>query len=141
MDGLSSKTMVAGRAPGFESTRRVGVSQMAAQEGPSFAHPVESALAQMLDAHGIAWEYEPHEFILRRDADGTVREALTPDFFLPEIGSYVECTVMRQRETTRKNRKVRLAQELHDVVIAILYKRDLRQLGLWLKGEARPVEP
>ncbi|HUC34835.1 MAG TPA: hypothetical protein VMR48_03975 [Gaiellaceae bacterium] len=114
---------------------------MAAQEGPSFAHPVERALAQMLDAHGIAWEYEPHEFILRRDEDGTVREAFTPDFFLPEIGSYVECTVMRQRETTRKNRKVRIAQELHDLVITILYQRDLRHLGLWLHGEAEPVEP
>jgi hypothetical protein len=114
---------------------------MEAQERPSFAHPVESALAQLLDAHGIAWEYEPHEFILRRDDDGTVREALTPDFFLPEVGSYVECTVMRQRETTRKNRKVRAAQELYDVVITILYRRDLRQLGLWQHGRAAPVEP
>ena len=81
------------------------LAQMAAREIPSFAHPVESALARMLDAHGIAWEYEPHEFVLRQDADGTVREALTPDFFLPEIGSYVECTVMRQCGTRRKNRR------------------------------------
>jgi hypothetical protein len=114
---------------------------MAAQERPSFAHPVESALARMLDAHGIAWEYEPHEFVLCRDDDGTVREALTPDFYLPEIDAYVECTVMRQCETTRKNRKVRIAQELHDVVITILYKRDLARLGLWLREEARPAEP
>ena len=114
---------------------------MAAQEDPSFAHPVESALARMLDEHGIAWEYEPHEFVLRTDADGTVREALTPDFYLPEIDSYVECTVMRQCETTRKNRKVRLAQELHDVVITILYKRDLARLGLWLRGDRKPGEP
>ena len=119
---------------GFESTRRVPVVQMSARAIPSFAHPVESALARMLDAHGIAWEYEPHEFVLRQDADGTVREALTPDFFLPEIGSYVECTVMRQCATRRKNRKVRLAQELHNVVITILYKRDLRRLGLWLQS-------
>jgi hypothetical protein len=41
---------------------------------------------------------------------------------------------MRQRGTTRKNRKVRLAQELHDTVITILYKRDLMRLGLWLRG-------
>jgi len=113
---------------------------MAARAIPSFAHPVESALARMLDAHGVAWEYEPHEFVLRQDEDGTVREALTPDFYLPVIGSYVECTVMRQRETRRKNRKVRLAQELHDVVITILYKRDLTRLGLWLQS-APTVEP
>lgn len=53
---------------------------------PSFAHPVERALALMLDHHDIAWEYEPHEFVLSRDDDGTVREAIAPDFYLPEIG-------------------------------------------------------
>jgi hypothetical protein len=95
----------------------------------------------MLDEQGIVWEYEPHEFVLQRHADGTVREALTPDFFLPEIGAYVECTVMRQSQTTRKNRKVRLAQELHDVVITILYKRDLKRLGLWLQSEPDTVGP
>jgi hypothetical protein len=31
---------------------------------------------------------------------------------------------MRQCATTRKNRKVRVAQELHGVVITILYKCD-----------------
>jgi len=108
---------------------------MEAPEAPPFAHPVESALAQLLDAHDIAWEYEPHEFVLRQDEDGTVREALSPDFYLPEIDSYVECTVMRQRETTRKNRKVRTAQELYDVVITILYKRDLKRLGVWLQSK------
>jgi hypothetical protein len=114
---------------------------MAAQERPTFAHPVEGALARILDEHGIAWEYEPHEFVLRRDENGTVREALTPDFYLPEIGSYVECTVMRQSATRRKNRKVRLAQELHHAVITVLYKRDLQRLGLWLHRDPDLVEP
>jgi hypothetical protein len=41
---------------------------------------------------------------------------------------------MRQCATRHKNRKVRLAQELHNVVITILYKRDLRRLGLWLQS-------
>jgi hypothetical protein len=94
----------------------------------------------MLDDHGIAWQYEPHELVLRRGEDGGVREALAPDFYLPEVDCYVECTVMRQSQTTRKNRKVRLAQELHDVVITILYKRDLQRLGLF-GMEAEPVEP
>ena len=106
----------------------------AAEESPSFAHPIERALAHLLDENGIAWQYEPHEFVLERDAQGVVREAFAPDFYLPEIDAYVECTVMRQSGTTRKNRKVRLAQELHDVVITILYRRDFRQLGLWRHG-------
>ena len=43
---------------------------MAAQEGPIFAHPVESALARILDEHGIAWEYEPHEFACAKTGTG-----------------------------------------------------------------------
>ena len=141
MAGPLSTTMLAGCCPVSNRPAGYPLAQMAAREIPSFAHPVESALAEVLDAHGIAWEYEPHEFVLRRDEEGTVREALTPDFYLPEIGSYVECTVMRQRETRRKNRKVRLAQELHDVVITILYTRDLARLGLWLHGQPETVQP
>lgn len=60
-----------------------------------FAHPVEPELARLYDQHGIAWEYEPHTFVLERDAEGRVREAFTPDFFLPALGVYVECTMMR----------------------------------------------
>jgi hypothetical protein len=78
---------------------------MAARQLPPFAHPVEQALALELDQHGIAWEYEPHEFVLSRDEQGAVREAFAPDFYLPGIGCYVECTVMRQSQTTRKNRR------------------------------------
>jgi len=95
----------------------------------------------MLDEHRIAWEYEPHELVLRRSEDGAVREAFTPDFYLPEIDCYVECTVMRQSQTTRKNRKVRLAQELHDVVVTILYRRDFKRLGLFEPMEPEPAEP
>jgi hypothetical protein len=104
---------------------------MAARERPAFAHPVENRLAKLLDDHGIAWEYEPHQFVIERDESGEIRQAFAPDFYLPQIDAYVECTVMRQSGTTRKNRKVRLAQELHGVVITILYKRDLKRLGLW----------
>jgi hypothetical protein len=115
---------------------------MAAPERQSFAHPVEQALARMLDEHGIAWQYEPHEFVLERAENGEVRGAFAPDFYLPEIDAYVECTVMRQSGTRRKNRKVRLAQELHGVVVTILYKRDLKRLGLWSRnGRPRAASP
>ena len=96
-----------------------------------FAHPVEQAVADVLDELGISWQYEPHTFTLEEDENGNVSTAFTPDFYLPEIDAYIECTVMRQSGTTKKNHKVRLAQELHGVVITILYKRDLRRLGLW----------
>jgi hypothetical protein len=100
---------------------------------------VEEALALLLEEHGIAWEYEPREFILERDAQGNVRAAIRPDLYLPEIDVYLECTVMRQSATTRKNRKVRLAQELRRLVITVLNERDLIRLGIW--GDREPRRP
>ena len=33
---------------------------------PTFAHRTERVLAGVLDQHGIAWDYEPHTFVLAR---------------------------------------------------------------------------
>src|SRR5439155_2195257 len=79
---------------------------------PRFAHPVEQEIARIFDEHGIEWEYEPHTFVLERNGDGSVHEAFTPDFYLPELGVYVECTVMRQSLTHRKRRKARKTRGL-----------------------------
>ena len=45
--------------------------------------------------------------MLERDEEGTVIEAFTPDFYLPEQDLYLEVTVMKQSLVTRKNRKLR----------------------------------
>lgn len=95
----------------------------------SFAHPVERELARLLDQHGVAWEYEPHTFVLERDGDGNVREAFTPDFFLPELGVYLECTVMRQALTTSKQRKARKVRERTGAIVEILFRRDFDRLA------------
>jgi hypothetical protein len=95
---------------------------------PSRWHPVERALAVILDEHGIRWEYEPHLFPLEVAADGTVIEAVAPDFYLPDLDVYLECTVMRQSRTTRKNRKLRKLAARHGVVATILYRRDFERL-------------
>src|SRR5262245_61201809 len=94
-----------------------------------FAHPAERALARVFDRHGIAWRYEPHTFVLERDQDGTVRQAFTPDFFLPDLGLYVECTVMRQALTGRKRRKARLTKERNGVFVEIMFRRDFDRLA------------
>ena len=36
---------------------------------PRFANDAEVECARILDYHGIAWEYEPHSFILEQDED------------------------------------------------------------------------
>ena len=94
-----------------------------------FAHPVERELARVFDDRGIAWEYEPHTFVLERDRDGTVREAFTPDFFLPDLGLYIECTVMAQPYTRHKRRKARKVRERAGVVVEILFRRDIEELA------------
>jgi hypoxanthine phosphoribosyltransferase len=96
---------------------------------PAFAHPVERELARLYDCYGIAWEYEPHTIVLERNADGTVREAFTPDFYLPELDVYVECTVARQCLTRHKRRKARMAQERTGVAVGILFRRDFLRLA------------
>ena len=96
-------------------------------EAPPFAHPVEAQLAALLDEHGIRWEYEQHRFPLEHGE-------FVPDFFLPDVGVYVECTVARQRHVTRKNRKAREARERHGIIVNVLYRRDferfVREFGL-----------
>jgi hypothetical protein len=94
-----------------------------------FAHPSEAALAAAFDAHGIEWLYEPHTFLLE-ERDGRILEACTPDFYLPELDLYIECTAMRQARTSRKNRKYRKLRERFGVTVEIMYRRDLVRLGL-----------
>lgn len=84
----------------------------------------------MFDYHGVSWEYEPHTFPLEVREDGSVLEAFTPDFYLPEQDLYVEVTTMKQSLVTKKNRKVRRLRELYpDVRIRILYRRDIDALA------------
>ena len=92
-----------------------------------FAHPVEAELAGIFDELGIPWEYEPRTFVLERAADGTVTEAFTPDFYLPDQDVYLECTTMRQSLTARKNRKIRKLRE-QGVLVTVLYRRDFVRL-------------
>ena len=97
---------------------------------PRFANDAEVECARILDYHGIAWEYEPHSFILEQDEDGRVPEAFTPDFYLPEQDLYLEVTFMKQTLVTRKNRKLRKLRERYPNVHAkLFYKRDVERLA------------
>ena len=84
----------------------------------------------MFDEHGIKWEYEPRTFVLARGPDGGVKEAFTPDFYLPEQDVYIELTVMRQALTARKRRKARRVRELYGVPVEIMFRRDVLRLAL-----------
>jgi hypothetical protein len=97
---------------------------------PRFANDAEVECARILDYHGIAWEYEPHSFILEQDEDGRVLEAFTPDFYLPEQDTYLEVTVMKQSLVTRKHQKIRKLRERHpDIKIKLFTRRDFERLS------------
>lgn len=93
-----------------------------------FAHPVEREIARIFDEHGIAWQYEPRTFVLERHPDGRIREAFTPDFYLPDLDIYVECTVMRNGLMSRKRRKAQKARKL-GVTVEVLDQRDIARLA------------
>src|SRR6476646_505014 len=108
---------------------------------PRVANDTERDLSRMLDFHGIAWQYEPHTFVLEAGPDGEVRVAFTPDFYLPEQDLYIEVTTMKQSLVTKKNRKMRRLRELYpDVRIKMLYRRDIAALADRY-GLARPAGP
>jgi hypothetical protein len=97
---------------------------------PRFANEAELETAKVLDFYGLPWQYEPRTFVLERDDRGRVREAFTPDFYLPEQDVYLEITVMKQSLVTRKNRKLRKVHELYPGVrVKVFYRRDIARLA------------
>lgn len=109
-------------------------------EHVAFAHNAERQLARLFDFYAVAWEYEPHTFVLERGSDGHPRSAFSPDFYLPDHQRYIEVTTLDQRLVTRKNRKVRALRALRpDLDIALIYQRDY--LALLVKyGLERPEQ-
>ena len=93
-----------------------------------FAHPAEAQYARLLDEHGIPWEYEPHTFLLELDEDGRVLEAVTPDFYLPTVGAYVECTTTKPHLISRKRRKTRKLRDKYGHIVTLLERDDLERL-------------
>jgi len=95
----------------------------------SFAHPAEEMFARIMDYYGIQWEYEPRTFDLEWDSEGNVTLAFTPDFFLPDQSLFIELTTLRPQLSTRKNKKMRLMNELYpDIKIKLMKRRDMRDM-------------
>ncbi len=100
-------------------------------DGPRFAHASEAELARILDYYGVPWEYEPRTFPILWNMDGKVVESFSPDFYLPEMDTYVELTTLKQSLVRRKNRKLRRLRELYpDIRVKLFYGKDFRALML-----------
>jgi len=110
--------------------------------GASFAHPSEERFARVLDFYRVRWEYEPHTYAVSWDDAGDVSERFTPDFWLPELGLYVELTTLRQSLVTRKNRKLRRFRELYpDKRVHLLYRGDLERLATKYSSRSPRARP
>jgi hypoxanthine phosphoribosyltransferase len=98
---------------------------------PTFAHASEAEMARILDFYRVRWEYEPHTFPILWNLDGAVVESFAPDFWLPDLGLYLEMTTLRQKLVRKKNRKLRRVLELYpDLRVKLFYARDFRALML-----------
>jgi hypoxanthine phosphoribosyltransferase len=98
---------------------------------PVFAHPSEEEFAKLLDFYKIDWEYEPQTFVLRRDQDGNVKEAFTPDFYLPAQDLFVELTTLDRSLMSAKRKKIRRLRQLYPNVNIKLIDRHHFQWLLW----------
>jgi bifunctional protein TilS/HprT len=97
--------------------------------GTRFAHASEAELARILDFYQVQWRYEPDVFPISWNASGAVVECFAPDFYLPQIGLYVELTTLKQSLVRKKNRKIRVMRLLYpEIRVKLLYARDFRAL-------------
>jgi hypothetical protein len=88
-------------------------------------------MARILDFYAVRWEYEPTTFPILWNLDGDVVESFAPDFYLPDLGVFLEMTTLKQRLVRKKNRKLRRLRELYpDVRIKLFYARDFRAMML-----------
>ncbi len=107
------------------------MSPSSAVDATRFAHASEAEMARILDFYDVRWEYEPTAFPILWNLEGEVVESFAPDFYLPELGVFLEMTTLKQRLVRKKNRKLRRLRELYpDIRIKLFYARDFRAMML-----------
>ena len=98
--------------------------------GHRFANFSEEIFARLLSLYGVEWAYEPLEFPLAWDENGTPTRAFRPDFYLPHNATFIELTILEQRLVTKKNRKVREFRHLYpEVPLQVVYRGDFMALA------------
>ena len=94
-----------------------------------FKNESEEEFAKVLDMYNIEWEYEPRTFPLQWDSEGNITQAFSPDFYLPRFNTYIELTIMNQKYTSVKRKKMALLKKLYPGTnISIVYKDDFHSL-------------
>ncbi len=89
-------------------------------------------MAYVLDALGIAWEYEPKSFLLPGGYH------YMPDFYLPDICMWVECRGYRKRGSDEQIEAFAQSRPKEEQVLRVYDKR-IGEVSLWRKGEWVPA--
>ena len=117
--------------PATSPAAPVAEASSSAVDATRFAHASEAEMARILDFYDVRWDYEPTTFPILWNLDGDVVESFAPDFYLPELGVFLEMTTLKQRLVRKKNRKLRRLRELYpDIRIKLFYARDFRAMML-----------
>lgn len=96
---------------------------------PVFKTETEAEFAKILDMYHIDWKYEPKTFPIEWDAEGNMKMAFSPDFYLTDFDTYIELTTMNQKYVTVKNKKAKKLRELYPGTnIKVVYKKDFYSL-------------
>ncbi|SFN40312.1 cytidylate kinase family protein [Proteiniclasticum ruminis] len=94
-----------------------------------FKNTSEEEFAKVLDLYDFEWDYEPRTFPLEWDIEGNITKAFSPDFYLPKFDTYIELTVMNQKYTQDKKKKLSLMKKLYPKInVSIVYKNDFHNL-------------
>ncbi len=98
-------------------------------EYPVFKTETEAEFAKILNMYQIDWKYEPKTFPIEWDAEGNIKLAFSPDFYLTTFDTYIELTTMNQKYVTLKNKKAKKLRELYPGTnIKVIYKKDFYSL-------------
>jgi hypothetical protein len=117
--------------PNGEQAPDIARTASSAMAETRFAHASEAEMARILDFYEVRWDYEPTTFPILWNLDGDVVESFAPDFYLPDLGVFLEMTTLKQRLVRKKNRKLRRLRELYpDIRIKLFYARDFRAMML-----------
>jgi hypothetical protein len=117
--------------PAVEQAGDISTSPSSAVDDTRFAHASEAEMARILEFYDVRWQYEPTTFPILWNLEGDVVESFAPDFYLPDLGVFLEMTTLKQRLVRKKNRKLRRLRELYpDIRIKLFYARDFRAMML-----------
>jgi hypothetical protein len=81
--------------------------------------------------------------VLARHPSGSISAAFTPDFYLPDLDLYLECTVARQCLLRRKRRKIEATERRYGIVVHLVDRPTFELLARrWsLRGIRRALSP